>query len=340
MRETFVTTMQDVARHAGVSVMTVSNVVNDHPHVRTTTREKVLASIQELGYHVNTAARSLRQGKTGVIGLAVPEVDRPYFGLLATLLIERAQQHGFELVIEQTAASRDRELDAITRSRLRSYDGLILHAGELHDDDASLLRGDFPLVVLGERAYTGPIDHVEMANAEGAALATAHLAEKGCRRIAMIGGRLGAPGDVDVATLRANGHRAALLSAGLAFDPALVRAAPFTYEGGLEAGNLLAEDVPDVDGIFCATDVVAIGVMRALRDRGLSVPADVRVAGFDDVPLASYLTPSLTSVHPDHEAMADAAIRMLVDRISGARAADDYRSFTGATRLVERESTR
>ena len=102
-------TMQDVARHAGVSVMTVSNVINDHPHVRDTTRAKVLASIAELGYHVNTAARNLRQGRTGVIGLAVPDIDRPYFGLLARLLIDRAAAHGYELVIEQTSARPGRQ---------------------------------------------------------------------------------------------------------------------------------------------------------------------------------------------------------------------------------------
>ena len=334
------TTMQDVARHAGVSVMTVSNVVNRHPHVRDSTRQKVLASIEELGYHVNTAARSLRQGRTGVIGLAVPEVDRPYFGLLATLLIERAQRDGFELVIEQTAASRDRELDAIARSRLRSYDGLILHAAELHDDDASLLRGDFPVVVLGERAYTGPLDHVEMANEQGTALATAHLIDKGCRRIAMIGGRIGAPDDVDVATLRGNGYRRALRDGGLEFQAGLIRRAAFTYEGGRRACSELVAEVEDLDGIVCSTDVVAIGAMRALSDAQVRIPRDVRVVGFDDVPLASYLTPSLTSVRPDHEAMADAAVRMLVDRISGTRRADDHRSFTGQVRLVERESSR
>src|SRR5690606_37862171 len=121
-------TMHDVALHAGVSVMTVSNVVNGRPHVRASTRERVLASIAELGYHVNTTARSLRQGRSGVIGLAIPEIDRPYFGHLATLLIERARERGFDLVVEQTDASRDRELDAISRSRLRNYDGLVLSA--------------------------------------------------------------------------------------------------------------------------------------------------------------------------------------------------------------------
>ncbi|MCG7415022.1 LacI family transcriptional regulator [Microbacterium aurum] len=332
-------TMQDVARHAGVSVMTVSNVINDHPHVRATTRQKVLESISALGYHVNTAARSLRQGKTGVIGLAVPDIDRPYFGMLARLLIDRAAAHGYELVIEQTHASREREVDAISRSRLRSYDGLFLYAAELPDDDAMLLRGEFPIVVFGEHAYSGPIDHVEMANADGARLATAHLIERGCRRVGILGGRIGDPDDIGVATLRTRGYREALEAAGIAFDPALVRDAEYSYEGGSAQAAALLAEVDDLDGLFCATDVIAIGAMRALHEAGRRVPQDVRVVGFDDVSLAAFTTPSLTSIAPGHDEMADAAMEMVLGRISGERAADDYRSFTGPARLVEREST-
>lgn len=331
--------MQDVARHAGVSVMTVSNVINDHPHVRATTRQKVLESISALGYHVNTAARSLRQGKTGVIGLAVPDIDRPYFGMLARLLIDRAAAHGYELVIEQTHASREREVDAISRSRLRSYDGLFLYAAELRDDDAMLLRGEFPIVVFGEHAYSGPIDHVEMANADGARLATAHLIERGCRRVGILGGRIGDPDDIGVATVRTRGYREALEAAGIAFDPALVRDAEYSYEGGSAQAAALLAEVDDLDGLFCATDVIAIGAMRALHEAGRRVPQDVRVVGFDDVSLAAFTTPSLTSIAPGHDEMADAAMEMVLGRISGERAADDYRSFTGPGRLVEREST-
>ena len=333
-------TMQDVARRAGVSVMTVSNVVNEQPHVRPATRAKVLEAISELGYHVNTAARSLRQGRTGVIVLAVPEIDSPYFGLLATLLIERAAARGYDLLVEQTAARRDRELDAIARSRLRSYDGLILSAVQLHDDDAGLLQGDFPIVLLGERSYTQPLDHVLMANEEGAALATGHLIQRGCSRIAMLGGRIGAPGDIDVGTLRARGHLSALAEAGWRADERLVRPVDFTYEGGHRATHELLDEFGDLDGLFCATDLVAVGAVRALADRGVRVPDEVKVVGFDDVPLASFLTPSLTSVAPDHQVMADAVISMIVDRIEGARPADDYRVFTAPVRLSERESTR
>ena len=333
------TTMQDVAKHAGVSVMTVSNVVNNHPHVRAATRSKVLASIEQLGYVVNTTARSLRQGRTGVIGLAVPEIDRPYFGLMATLLIERAAHHGFELVVEQTAARRERELDAIARSRLRSYDGLLLYSAQLHDDDAALLRGDYPIVVLGERSYSGPVDHVVMANEQGSALATAHLIERGCRRIAMIGGRLGEPDDIDVATLRTRGYQSALAAAGIDPDGALVRSTAYTFEGGRDAAIRAVGEIPEIDGFVCTTDVVAIGVVRGLQDIGRRVPDDAAVVGFDDVPLSAFLTPSLTSVAPDHAGMATAAIDMLVGRILGTRSPDDYRTHTGAVQLVAREST-
>ncbi|WP_227468144.1 LacI family DNA-binding transcriptional regulator [Microbacterium sp. YJN-G] len=333
------TTMQDVARHAGVSVMTVSNVVNDHPHVRDSTRQKVLASIAELGYHVNTSARSLRQGRTGVIALAVPEIDRPYFGLLASLLIERAAARGYELVVEQTAASRDRELDAISRSRLRNYDGLILSAVELHDDDAVLLRGDFPTVALGERGFTGPLDHVVMANADGAALAADHLIDRGCRTPAMLGGYYSDTGVVDVSTSRVRGFEDALAARGIRLDPRLVRSTPFTLEGGRAAMTELLAGFPEVDGVFCSTDLVAIGAVRALADAGRRVPKDVKVVGFDDVPLSAFLTPSLTTIAPDHAAMADAAVTMLIDRIEGRRGDDDYRTVVGPVRLVAREST-
>lgn len=331
--------MQDVARHAGVSVMTVSNVVNEHPHVRETTRERVLASIDELGYRVNTTARSLRQGRTGVIGLALPEIDQPYFGMLSELFVARAAAHGYGVVIELTGSRREGERAAIQHSRLRSYDGLLLHASALADEDVALLRGDLPVVVLGERTYAAPVDHVVMANEEGGALAGRHLVERGCRRPAMVGGRMWSPGDADVATLRTKGFVAALLQAGLGLDPRQIRATPYTLQAARAAVRSLLDEMPDVDGIFCATDHVALGVVRGLADRGRRVPDDVGVVGFDNIPLAAYTAPSLTSVAPDHAAMTEAALSLLVDRIAGTRPPSEYREVVGAVTLAAREST-
>src|SRR6478752_10823323 len=137
-------TLHDVAKAAGVSPMTVSNVLNKHPHVRAETRERVLKAIDDLGYRVNVAARNLRAGRTNTIGFAVPEVDRPYFAQLAARVIAKAQDAGYRVVIEQTGADRENELSAIVSSRTRMYDGLILSAVGLGTADRDLLTTDVP----------------------------------------------------------------------------------------------------------------------------------------------------------------------------------------------------
>ncbi|WP_205857793.1 LacI family DNA-binding transcriptional regulator, partial [Phytoactinopolyspora endophytica] len=180
-------TMHDVAQAAGVSLMTVSNVINGHPHVKQVTRERVLQAIDALNYKVNVAARNLRSGRTGTIGLAVPEIDRPYFGQLAALVIERAAEHGFRVAIEQTGASRENELEALAASRIRLYDGLLLSTVGLGPADADLLRVDYPMVLLGERIFDGPVHHVAMPNVAGAHSAVEHLVGQGARRIAFVG---------------------------------------------------------------------------------------------------------------------------------------------------------
>ena len=143
------TTIQDVAKAAGVSPMTVSNVINDHPNVRPATREKVLEAMARLDYRVNVAARNLRKGRTGTIGLAVPEVDSAYYGLLAATIIAAAERRGLRVSIEQTA-SRDNELDALSLSRNRLYDGLILATVGMGPAYVGSLQVDHPVVILGE----------------------------------------------------------------------------------------------------------------------------------------------------------------------------------------------
>src|SRR5271154_2994407 len=178
-------TIGDVARAAGVSPMTVSHVINDHPHVRVSTRAKVLEVIEQLDYRVNLAARNLRTGRTGTIGLAVPEVDRPYYGQLAARIIRAAAKYNLRVAIEQTGASRDNELDALFLSRNRLYDGLILSTVGLGPADTDLLKLDYPVVILGERIFDGPVDHVAMLNVDAACAAALHLVQRGFRRIVM-----------------------------------------------------------------------------------------------------------------------------------------------------------
>ena len=278
-----------------------------------------------------------------MICLAIPQLDRPYFGLLSSLLAEHAGERGFHLVIEQTG-TRAREVDAISEARLRSYDGLILSTSFLHDDDSMLLGGDYPIVVLGERSFSTPLDQVAMANVPGGRLATEHLLERSCTKVAIIGGRLGEPDGIDVSTLRTRGRQEALSGAGqgLGEDPDdhPVRPIDLPLGEGYAAPRALIAEGAAVDGLFCATDLVAIGAVRALADQGLRVPDDVRVVGFDDTALTRFTTPSLTVVSPDHGAMVDAAITMIAERIGGLRSPTDARTFIGDVHLVARESTR
>ena len=329
-------TIHDVAKAAGVSPMTVSNVINDYPHVRPATRERVLEAIAKLDYRVNVAARRLRQGRTGIIGLAVPEIDRPYYGHLAARVIRVAAEHGLRVAIEQTGAVRDHELAAITLSQSLMYDGLILSTVALGDADADLLRVDYPLVALGERLFDAPIAHITMPNIAASHAAVDHLVERGCRRIAFLGGR---SDRVDMLSQRHAGYASALEAAGLEADPRLVVDAGVLdmASGRAAVAELRGRGVP-FDGIFCVTDTVAIGALHALHAAGLQVPSDVKVIGFDAVPESEFTAPGLSSVDPDHDFIARRAVELLVAQIGGSGRSEAIEETSGF-RIVARAST-
>lgn len=333
--------MQDVARASGVSVMTVSNVINGRSHkVSPETQGRVLEAIDALGYRVNLAARNLKMGRTGTIGLAVPQVDSPYFAQLAARIITQAESAGYHVAIEQTGLSREKELTTLAQSRNHQYDGVILSVVGLGKEDAALLQVDFPAVILGERIFDGPLDHVAMANVEGARAATEHLLAAGRRRIAMIADVDTEP-DSDVASLRFHGYRDALQDAGITVDPGLVVAPrEVTMPAGRDAVRELLDRGHDVDAVFCLTDTLAIGAMRGLADAGLRVPEDVMVMGFDDILEARFTIPSLSTVDPGHDFTARTAVQMLIERIERKKAAGPPREVVAPARVVARESTR
>lgn len=332
-------TMRDVARAAGVSPMTVSHVINDHPHVQESTRERVVRTMSDLGYRVNVAARNLRSGRTFTIGLAVAEIDRPYWGQLAARIIAEAERHGLRVLIEQTGATRENEIDALALSRNRMYDGLILSTVGLGRTDAEILRVDFPIVILGERIFDVPVDHVAMANIDGARAAVQHLIEQGCRRIAIIEDhRRDIKGGTSVSSLRFEGYRAALASVDIEYDEALsIGIEEFSMASGRRATRDLIASKTDFDGIFCMTDTVALGALRALADSEIKVPEEVKVIGFDNIQEGEYSFPSLSTIDPDSDAMAKAVVELLVNRISDS--SKQPTEYISSYRVVPREST-
>ncbi|MGP3911429.1 LacI family DNA-binding transcriptional regulator [Nonomuraea sp. 10N515B] len=329
-------TMNDVARLAGVSKMTVSNVVNNRAGVSDPVRRRVLEAIRQSGYRVNLSARTLKSGRTGIIGLAVPEIHSPYFGHLAAHVIDEAAQRGFHVAIEQTGAAAAGEIDAIAHSHTLHFDGLILSAVELGREDPRLAGAGYPIVMLGERDFGGRFDHVAMPNEEGAKAATRHLIDRGCRRIAIVTGD--ALEGVNVVTRRYQGYLAALAERGLEPDPGLLfTVGRMTMEAGREAAHRLAGSGREVDGVVAVTDTVAQGVLRGLADRGLRVPGDVRIVGFDDIPEAEFMVPSLSTVAPDHRWMAAKAVELLTGRMGAP--AREAREHTAPFELMVREST-
>jgi len=331
-------TLHDVAQLAGVSIKTVSNVVNDYPHVRPATRERVQAAIDQLGYQPNLSARSLRSGRSGVIGLVLPELSLSYFAELADAVITQAESHGLVVIIERTGADRDRELAVLSSPRMRMTDGVIFSPLGMGQEDAALLEVDFPLVLLGERIFGGPVDHVTMRNVEAARAATEFLLTAGRRRIALIGAH--PDEELGSAALRLKGYEEALASAGLAFDPALVRSTTLWHRAnGADAAREMIDSGVEFDAVFGLNDALTLGAMRALQEAGLRIPYDVAVIGFDNIEEAQYAVPSLTTIDPGREQIAQRAVDLLVQRMgAGAQRPEHPSTETVAFEVVVRES--
>lgn len=330
-------TMRDVAQLAGVSIKTVSNVLNDYPYIREATRTRVEAAVQELGYQVNVSARNLRRGLTGVIGLVLPELSLPYFAELADLVMDAGQRKGLTVVIERTAGDRQRELDALHGGRRKATDGLLYSPLALGPGDEDLLPDDAPLVLLGERIFSDRFNHVTMQNMEAARTATAHLLDQGRRRIVALGVH---PGEkVGSAALRLDGYRKALADAGVPEDEKLYGEAQLWHRStGAAAMAALLDRGERPDAVFGFNDALALGAMHELQIRGLRVPDDVAVLGFDDIDEARYSSPTLSSIDPGREFIAETAVSILAAEIAEEEGAPP-RMIEAPFRLVGREST-
>lgn len=327
-------TMHDVARVAGVSQKTVSNVLNDYAYVRASTRDRVMAAVEKLGYTINTSARTLRTGRNGIICCALPDLQLEYFAELAAEVIAAAEDHGWRVLVEQTGGLRARELDVLTGQRA-GLDGLIFVPTTLSEADGALLTDQYPVVLLNEDLLGDAVGNVAMEHYGGARAATEHLIAGGRTRIATIGAH---PDEAEgSAAERLRGFTIALDDAGLEIDRRRIVPASLWHrkEGAHAARRLLASGA-EIDAVFCFNDALALGAMRTLLGAGRRIPDDVALVGYDDIDAAAYATPSLSSVAPGRRDMARAAVAMLADSIEGR---EPRRSVSPGFTLVVREST-
>ncbi|MEK0100932.1 LacI family DNA-binding transcriptional regulator [Streptomyces sp. A475] len=327
--------LKDVAARAGVSIKTVSNVVNNYQHVTPAMRERVQQASDELGYRPNLTARHLRQGRTGIIALALPELGNPYFAELAAAVIDAAALHDYIVLLDHTGGRREQEVLVSQGFRARVIDGLILSPIELEAEDLRERTENVPLVLLGERDYDLPYDHIAVDNVAAARTAVRHLIDLGRREVAFIGAR---SGHSQPAHLRVQGWREELLSAGLSVDDGLIATTEgWGHADGAAAMTRILETGRRPDAVFAYNDPIAIGAMRVLSERGMRVPEDVAVVGFDDVVEGHFGAVTLTSVSPDKEAIARMAVESVLARLSGQ--APEPRRVRADYRLIAREST-
>ena len=326
--------LRDVAALAGVSVKTVSNVVNDFPHVSEATKAKVMAAIEESGYRPNLSARHLKYGRSGFIALAVPELAIPYFAELAAKVDAAAARLGYIMLLEITRADRQAERTVLEGVQSRMIDGIIFSPLSLDAEDLQTRDLEMPMVFLGERSIPDDVDHVAVDSVGAARAMTEHLISLGHRRIGAIGRHPG----VSTGSVRLKGYRAALREAGLPVEPDLIMATEnySREEGRLAMLQLLSLPEPP-DAVFCFNDLMAIGALRACAERGVRVPEDVAVAGFDDSLEGRYTTPSLTSVTPNMDFLVDSVLRLLTRRIQSPGTPGEQVRVPWA--LVLREST-
>jgi DNA-binding LacI/PurR family transcriptional regulator len=308
--------LRDVAAHAGVSVRTVSNVVNDFPYVAADTRARVQASIAALGYRPNMAARNLRRGRTGLLALVVPEIDSPYFSELAARTVRIAERSDWTVLIDQTDGDAERERQLLHGERSQLVDGVIFSPWSVGAAELATRTDTTPMVLLGEHAGVPPVDHVVVDNVAAAAEAVAHLVDRGRRDVAAIG-VLRDLGN-ETARQRLLGYRGALRTSGIPSRPQReVEVRSLHRSEGYRAMRALLDSADRPDAAFCFSDELALGALRAVLDAGLRVPEDVALVGFDDIEDGRFSAPRLTTVSPDKDRIAELALQSLRDRLAG-----------------------
>jgi LacI family transcriptional regulator len=329
-------TIRQIAEIAGVSIATVSRVVNGRGDVSDETRELVQRVVREHGYSVNRTARGLSGGRTGFVGVTVPKVAPVFFSSILSGAAEALYEQDMRIVLCPTEHEHEREVSLLDRLMHGTTDGaLLVLPEETNDELENLVNHGYRFVVVDPlKPLNARIPAVSAANSSGANQAVRHLLDLGHRRIGAITGPTGwlAPQE------RLDGYHAALASAGIMPDPEIEIASDFQIDGGIEAAGRLLDLADPPTAIFAFNDNLAIGTMQVARSRGLRIPDDLSVVGFDDLEWAELMSPALTTVRQPLAEMGRMAVSLLTRLL-------DNQSFEAlhvelATRFIVRGSTK
>ncbi len=326
-------TIKTVARSAGVSIASVSRVLNGLT-TNEETIERVQRAVAEVGYLPNSAAKSLKTSQTGQVAFAMENIGNAAYLAMVQGIQPVLRSAGYRLLLHSTEADVDDEIDVLRSLGQRYVDGMILcplRVTRRHVDELNAAQA--PVVVIGQLPPGCEVDNVRVESRPGAALAVRHLADHGCRRIGLVNG----PVDTVPGRERFRGYQDGLRESDLEDDPDLVAVTDFTVADGAKAARRLLRQRRRPDGIFAANDLMALGVLQAVREAGLDVPGDVAVVGMDDTELATTAWPPLTSVSLDAHERGRMAADLLLDRL--AEPDRPARWLTLEPRLVIRASS-
>ena len=327
-------TIKDVAREAGVSYSTVSRVVNNKTYVKPDTREKVLQSMLRLGYQVNLHARSLAGGRSNVIGLLVVDLTTQYMGEIITGIDDVLAANQYELMLYTTHRRKAKESTYVHMMARGLADGLLLSLPREPEAYLKSLREKgFPYVIIDHRSEEESDLFVAADNYQGGYDATKHLIELGHRRIGIVTGWM----DMVSAQDRLQGYQAALVNSGIVFDETLLFAGDFSQPTAFQGGSYLLDLPKPPTAVFASNDIMAMGVIEAARAKGLQVPRDLSVIGFDDIPTAALLEPKLTTMRQPLQKMGESATQMLLDLLDTPENTPE--SIIFPTELIVRETT-
>lgn len=330
--------MKDIAQELGVSIGTVSKVLRDHPDISSETRERVRKRIRELNYSPNLSARALVTGRTHTIGLVVPDLVHPFFGEVAGGLSKLLRKSGYSLIISSSDEDLELENRAIDQLLARRVDALVLASSQRDWRFFERIeKQNIPVVLIDRRPDGGKVNFVGVDDEEIGHLATEHLIEMGCQRIAHIGG----PG-ISTAVGRLQGYQKALEQHGLPFDPRYAISREHADEASDDSGyaamnQLLALERPP-DGVFCYNDPTAMGAMQAAVEKGIRIPENLALVGAGNVHYAKFLRVPLSSIDQQSGEMGDRAAKLALKLIESKRSIKP-RTVLLSPQLVVRESS-
>lgn len=329
-------TIKDVAREAGVSIATVSRVVNNGPKVSEKTKNKVLSIMAKLGYRPNENARALVTQKSTTLGVVIPDLTDPFFASLANGVEKIARQNNMQLLLSTGMVSEESERQAINLLLERRCESIVIHSKKLPDDELIELANKVPGFVLIDRFIEQIAEKcVWLDNEEGGKIAARHLMSLGHTKFACISSHY----EIDDPALRFKGFQQEVAASGSSLlAHHIVQETPTLQGGEIATQKLLSSD-STFDAIFVYNDAMAIGAICTLEDNGFKVPNDISVIGFDDVLLSRYSRPKLTTLHYPIEEMAEFAAQLALKKITNFSAEQLKKGFKYIPRLVKREST-